>query len=442
MTVQDPYTSRSIDVLEERLVSDGNNISPNGTLIEILTLLAGHKRLILAVTGAAILVGLVYGLTLPTIYKATTKIMTPQQSPSTASLLMSQLANSGAGSLAAAASGGLGLRNPNDIYMGMLNSRPVADAIIGQFGLAATYRSKTMTDARKKLADNTELTSEKSGFIAISVTDEDRKRAAAMANSYTEELRVLTKVLAVTEASQRRIFYEDQLKHAKEDLIAAEISFQQIQQKKGLVQLDAQAKALIANLAALHTQVAAKQVEVQAIRSYSTELNPDVRLAENELSSLQAETARLEKSNHGPAVGDLDLQDVAGSGLDYLRAEHELQYRQVMFDLLLKQYDAARLDEAKNGMVVQVVEIAIPPDRKFSPHRASIVLIFAVLGLLGACSYLFVCSVAHRFAEVRPAPLAREGNLGIGQWRRVPGGAREQSPEQTQPPTTSQGVRA
>jgi len=440
MTVQDSYSSWTVDALEETPISNGDGVARYGTPIEVLKLLACHKRLILAVTGAAILVGLVYGLTLPTLYKATTKIMTPQQSPSSASLLMSQLANSGAGPLAAAASGGLGLRNPNDIYMGMLNSRPVADAIIGQFGLAKEYRTKTMSDARKKLADNTELTSEKSGFIAISVTDIDGKRAAEIANSYTEELRLLTKMLAVTEASQRRLFYEDQLKHAKEDLIAAEISFQQIQQKKGLVQLDAQAKALIANLAALHTQVAAKQVEVQAIRSYSTELNPDVRLAENELSSLQAEAARLEKSNRGPVVGDLDLQDVAGAGSDYLRAEHELQYRQIMFDLLLKQYDAARLDEAKNGIVVQVVETAIPPDRKFSPHRASIVLIFAVLGLLGACSYLFVCSVAHRLVESHPMLPARGGSFASGQGHRNSVGVHKQLAEQPQPPRTSQGA--
>src|SRR6202034_1243746 len=113
----------------------------------------------------------------------------------------------------------------------------------------------------------------------------EKKRAAAMANAYTNELRLLTKTLAVTEASQRRLFYEDQLKQAKDALILAELAFQQVQQEKGLVQLDAQAKTMIESLAALRAQVAAKQVEVQALRSYSTERNPDLELAERELAT-------------------------------------------------------------------------------------------------------------------------------------------------------------
>ena len=169
----------------------------------------------------------------------------------------------GAGSLAAVAGGGLGLKNPNDIYVGLLNSRPVADAIIQQFDLANVYHAKDMTAARKRLASYTEVVSEKNGFIAVSVTDKDKRRVAEMANAYTDELRILTKTLAVTEASQRRLFYEDQLKQAKEALFRAEVSFQQVQQSKGLVQLDAQAKAMIESLAVLRAQVAAREVEVR-----------------------------------------------------------------------------------------------------------------------------------------------------------------------------------
>ena len=253
-----------------------------------------------------------------------------------------------------------------------------------------------MTASRAALADNTKISSEKSGFIAISVTDRDKKRAADMANAYTEQLRALTQSLRVTEASQRRFFYEGQLKQAQDDLVAAELSFQQLQQKKGLVQLDAQAKATIEGLAALRAQVAAKQVEVQALRLSSTESNPDVQLAENQLSTLEAQTSQLEQRNHSSGAGELGLQDVASAGLDYLRAEHELQYQQMVFDQLLKQYDVARLDEAKEAAVIQVVESATPPDRKSSPHRILIVLAFAMLGFLGACTWLVAAGLMRR----------------------------------------------
>jgi uncharacterized protein involved in exopolysaccharide biosynthesis len=143
---------------------------------------------------------------------------------------------------------------------------------------------------------------------------------------------------------------------------------------------------MIESLAVLRAQVAAKQVEVQALRSYSTEQNPDVQLAERELTSLQAEESRLEQSNHVPGIAGLGLGNVPAAGLEYLRAAHELAYRQALFDMLLKQYDAARLDEAKEAAIIQVVEPAIVPDHKSSPHRALIVLLATFMGFFAGCT--------------------------------------------------------
>jgi uncharacterized protein involved in exopolysaccharide biosynthesis len=380
------------DTVEETEATIDDESSPEDsgtllvvTLIEVLTQAARHKRLMAIVMGAALLMGLLCSLVLPVRYTATTKIMPPQQTQSTASMLMmNQLTGVGGGSLAALAGGGL-LKNPNDIYIGLLTSRPIADAIIQKFNLAKEYHAKDMTAARKELAGNTVVTSEKDGFITISVTDKDKKRVAEMANAYTDQLRILTKALAVTEASQRRLFYEEQLKQAKEALVTAELAFQQVQQQKGLVQLDAQAKAMIEGIAALRAQVAAKQVEVQALRSYSTEQNPAVQLAERELTSLQAEETRMEQSNHVPGIAGLGLENVPAAGLEYLRAAHELAYRQAVFDILMKQYDAAKLDEAKEAAVIQVVEPGVEPDRKSYPDRPLILMLFTGAGLLTSC---------------------------------------------------------
>ena len=139
---------------------------------------------------------------------------------------------------------------------------------------------------------------------------------------------------------------------------------------------------------------------MQALRSYSTEHNPAVELAQGELASLRGETIRLEQRNHSSGFADLGLGDVPGAGMEYLRAEHELKYRQAMFDLLIKQTDAARLDEAKDAAIIQVVELAIPPDHKTDPNRTSIVLMFTVCGFLGSCLYLYVCNVIEENLEV------------------------------------------
>lgn len=385
MTTQTSYVAEAEIARSGTPVPEVQSVAYEVSLIEVLTQLAYRKWVIAKVTGVAVLVGLVLAFLLPVRYTATTKLMPPQQTQSAATLLMSQLTATGGGPLAAIAGGGLGLKNPNDIYIGLLNSRPIADAIIQRFDLAQVYRSKDMTEARKELAKYTEITSEKNGFISVSVSDKDKKRAAEMANTYTGELRNLTKTLAVTEASQRRIFYEDQLKQAKDALVSAELTFQGVQQSKGLVQLDAQAKAMIEGLAALRAQVAAKEVEVQALRSYSTERNPDLELAERELSTMQAEVSRLEQKNHTNESSEIGLQDVPSAGMEYLRADHEVRYRQALFDLLIKQYDAARLDEAKDAAIIQVVEPAIEPDRKTSPKRALIVLCFAIVGVFAGC---------------------------------------------------------
>jgi len=378
--ISEPEIEMSEESFPEDLTS-GFEVS----LIEALVQLARYKRLIAMVTGAVILLGVLYCLSLPTLFTSTTKIMTPQQTQSSAALLMSQLTNAGGGSLAAVAGGGLVLKNPNDQYLGLLSSRPVADAIIQEFGLSDEYHAKDMTAARKTLAGRTQMTTEKSGFLAVSVADRDKQRAAAIANAYTEQLRIITKTLAVTEASQRRLFYEQQLQQSREALLAAELAFQQVQQQQGLIQLDAQARAMIDSLAALRAQVAAKQVEVQALRSYATEQNPDVQLAEKELSTLEAEETNLEQHNQVPGIAGLGLGNVPAAGLEYVRAAHEVQYQQALFDMLMKQYDAAKLDESKDAAIIQVVEPAIAANQKSSPHRLLILIGFAIAGFVISC---------------------------------------------------------
>ena len=385
MTGKNSSIDEAVATMDDTFLSGAPSDGYEVSLIDVLTQLAYRKWLIAKVTGIAVLAGLVFALVQPVRYTAVTKIMPPQQTQSAASMMMSQLTSAGGGSLAALAGGGLGLKSPNDIYIGLLTSRPIADAIIQKFSLAKEYHAKDMTAARKELAGNTVATSEKNGFISVSVTDKDKKRVAEMANAYTDQLRILTKTLAVTEASQRRLFYEEQLKQAKETLLASELSFQQVQQKKGLVQLDAQAKAMIESLTALRAQVAAKQVEVQALRSYSTEQNSDVQLAERQLASLQAEAARLEQNSHSSGFTDLGMGDVPGAGMEYLRADHEVKYQQALFDLLMKQYDAAKLDESKDAAIIQVVEPAIEPDRKSSPKRGLIVSLSLFVGFFAGC---------------------------------------------------------
>jgi capsule polysaccharide export protein KpsE/RkpR len=238
-----------------------------------------------------------------------------------------------------------------------------------------------------------------------------------MANTYTEQLRALSKTISVTEASRRRLFFEEQLKSQKEVLIAAEVAFQQVQQNKGLVHLDAQANVIIGSLAALHGQIAAKEVELQALRSYSTEHNPEVQLAEREISTMQDEAAQMEHHSQPNGYSDIGLKDVPKAGLDYIRAAREEEFQRSIFEMLLRQYEGARLDEAKEAATIQVVEPAIEPDRKSSPKRAQILLLSAILGFFSGCILTLSLWCKERL-QSDPGGSKRLEDLHIALWGR------------------------
>jgi uncharacterized protein involved in exopolysaccharide biosynthesis len=162
---------------------------------------------------------------------------------------------------------------------------------------------------------------------------------------------------------------------------------------------------MIAGDAALRAQVSAKQVEVEALRSYSTEQNPDVQLREKELASLEAEESRLEQRNQAPGIGGLGLANVPSAGLEYLRTEHELQFQQALYDMLMKQYDAAKLDEGKEAAIIQVVEPAVEPDRKSSPKRTQLVVYFTFIGFLTGC---FLAILLRRMELAKSNPVFTE----------------------------------
>jgi len=237
------------------------------TLLDIATGLALRKRFIALFTLAATLLGGIVAVLLPTRYTAVTKIIPPQQAQSSAAALLSSLGTNPIGALVAGAGKDF-TKNPGDLYVGILKTRPIADALIHRFDLQKVYRDRDMTSTRKDLAGYTDIVAGKDGMISVAVEDKDKKRATDMANAYIEEARGLTKGLALTEASQRRLYYEEQLKSAKDSLATAEAEFKQAQEKSGILQVDAQARVLIEGVGALRAHIVAKEVELEALRSF------------------------------------------------------------------------------------------------------------------------------------------------------------------------------
>ncbi len=384
------------------------------SLLDLLIVLAKHKGLVLGLPLVAAVVAAIVSLLLPNVYTGTTKILPPQQSASAASALLNQLGGALGGVLGGAGGSALG-RNPNDLYVGMLKSRTVADNLISRFELGKIYDEDRLSDTRKRLEKETTIAAGRDGIIAIEVEDRDPKRAAELANAYVDELMKLTKVLAVTEASQRRLFFERQLVQSKDNLTAAEIAARQGLQKGGLAQVDAQGRSMIAVTARLRAEISVKEVQLGAMRTFAAEGNPELQRTQQELEALRRELSRVEGSSSVAAIGRGDAP--GNRGLDNLGLLRDVKYYEFLYELLAKQYELAKIDEAKDATVVQVMDRAIEPDRKSKPRMALIVSLTALVGGLLAVIWVFVKEAGER-ARQNPEQASRlEVLRGYLRWR-------------------------
>jgi uncharacterized protein involved in exopolysaccharide biosynthesis len=374
------------------------------SLLDLLIVLARRKWLIFKITISIALIALIVSLFLPKSYTAMTTVLPPQQNSSLSSTIMSQLGN--LGSLGALAGSSMGLKNPNDMYVAMFKSRTVEDAMVQRFGLMTEYRKKYMSTARKALEDHVTIEAgTKDNLIHISVDDRDPKRAAEMANAYVDEYRRLSQHLAISEAGQRRLFFEQQLEQAKDNLGNAEEALKETEQKTGMIELNSQARALIESGAALRAQLAAKEVQVQALRTYATGQNSELVQAEQELDALKAQLAKLGGNAGEPSNLIMPKGQVTQAGLEYVRKLRDVKYYETIFEILARQFELAKLDEAKEGALIQVVDPAIVPDYKSFPKRGLITIIAAVAGLFIG---IFVAFFRESIQRLRQDPAQGE----------------------------------
>lgn len=397
--------------MEDKAVRPGVLADGNTTLkhddeevnsLDLLTIIVRKKFYIV---GIPLLAGIIAGglsLLMPNIYTGTASVLPPQQSQSGSSAILGQL-----GALGGMSGSALGLKNPSDLYIGMLNSRTVADSIIERFKLQSVYDTKTLTDTRLILSSSSTIGSGKEGIIVIDVKDKDPKRAAALANGYVEELQRLTQTLAITEASRRRLFFEKQLMQSKQLLVDAEVSLKVMQEKSGLIQLNGQAEALIKSSADLRAQIASKEVALSAMQTFATGSNPEYMRARQELVGLREQLKKME-SGLNQGSGDLLVGSgrIPEAGLEYVRRVRDVKYAETIFELMSKQFEIAKLDEAKDSSIIQVLDVAIVPDKKSKPNRG--VIVVSTILFVGILTMFWIlASEFLRKMKENPAQLRR-----------------------------------
>lgn len=333
--------------------------------------LLARKGFIAALTLAGGVAGLGVGFLIPPTFTARTLILPPQQSQTSAASALGSL-----GPLAGLAGGLTGMRSPAEQYISLMGSATITDKMVDRFKLMEVYDKEYRSDTRKKLASAVLFTTgKKDSLITIEVEDKDPKRAADMANAYVEYLRWMTNNLAVTEAQQRRVFFEQKLGEAKANLTKAQIDLQ----SSGFngAALKAEPRAAAEGYARLKAEITAAEVKYQAMRRILADTAPELGQQQAILSTLRAELSKLEARQEQPA------QDA-----DYIARYREYKYQETLFELYARQFELARADESREGGLIQVVDVATPPDKKSKPKRAYFAVGGAVAALVLACLHV------------------------------------------------------
>lgn len=343
----------------------------------------------------------------PPTYTAKTQFLPPQQQQSAAASMLASL-----GSLGGLA-GTVGvIKNPTDQFLAYVKSVTLQDALIERFKLLERYQERTKTDTRLALSGNVRAASGKDGLISIEVDDIDPKFAAELANAHVEELEKLLAKLATTEAQQRRLFFEKQLLQAKDKLVQSEMALKATG-VSGHV-LKSNPASAVAVVAGLQASVTAQEVKLGTMRGYLAETAPDFKQALSELANLRSQLAKQEKDS--PLSGGK-----SSSEGDYVAKYREFKYHETLFDLFSKQFELAKVDEAREGAVIQILDAAQTPERKSKPKKelmAFVSFLVAEFALL-----LFVIAKLMFVGMGRNAESAQKLFFIKESWRRAIGKA-------------------
>ncbi len=338
------------------------------------------RKATLCALAVAILGGLCSLLMKP-YYTASASFLPPSGGLSSgAAAMLSQLSSAGGG-LGSSLLGGV--KSNADLYSSMLKSHTVATKMVNYFHLKDVYKVKKESLAEKTLASHTEIViGTKDGVVTVKVTDPDPVRARDMANGYLQALREMSYGMALSDSSQQRLFYEDRLRREKDALSNAEVALKENEEKSGLVAPAGQTASQLQIIAQLRLQAESKQTELASLRQTEAEENPNVQQVKGELSSLHAQIDQLQSGKEGKGINSFSTAQVPGLTLDYVRLEREVKYHQTLFEIIAKQYEAARLSEA-NDPPLQVLDHAFTPDTKAGPHGSIIAIVCFMFGFVG-----------------------------------------------------------
>jgi tyrosine-protein kinase Etk/Wzc len=358
-------------------IKDDDEIS----LLDLLQVIVDNLRLLVLGPLVCGFAALGFSFTIAPTYTAKTQFLPPQQQQSSAASMLASL-----GALGGLAGAATGLKSPADQYIAFMKSVSVQDARIERFKLIEKYEAKLKIDARMALTGSVRIASGKDGLISVEVDDKDPKFAADLANAHVEELRNLLSRLAVTESQQRRMFFEKQLQISKENFIKADLALKSSGINSSV--LKSNPASAVEAVARIKAGISVQEVKLGTMRNYLTESAPDFKQALSELASLRSQLTKAEK------------EEPASQGTsDYVARYREFKYQETMFELFAKQFELAKVDESREGAVIQVLDIAEPPERKTKPKKAMITILAILASGFALLLFVFIRNALKSAAQ-------------------------------------------
>ena len=376
--------------------AESADAQPQISLVDLAVALGEEKKILFGVPLVITIAAIFYSLSLPVLFTARTVVLPPQQQQgSTLGAIASLGAMIGVG-------GGLGgtAKSQEEMYLGLLRSETLGNAVVARLDLVKKYEARNAEAARLILLGSTKFTSEKgTGFLLIEADNADPAFAAVLANTHVSELHNMLGRIAVTEAQQRRMFLETALGVTKTKLAEAEVTLRSLQGSSGVLSVEALAKGAIQTATELRAQIAQREVRLSSLLSYSTPQNLEVQRNRTEIASLRSQLAKIEEGGGTPA-------SVKGKGMDAVNAFREVKYQEAVMEALVRQFELAKAEEAKDGPLLQQVDVAVPPEKKSKPRRSVIVLSAGFGGLMLGILLAFLRR-SWRLAQANPESSAK-----------------------------------
>jgi tyrosine-protein kinase Etk/Wzc len=380
-------------------INSQNEFDEEINLLDYWHVIKKRRWVVIYLFLASVISAAIISLLMTPIYQAKATLMPVESSQGRFAAALGSLQN--IPFVGGAVGGALG-KTATDKLVSILNSRTVAEETISKLDLIKvifkeqwdekkgqwkTEEPPTMQDTLRILQKGmVKVTDDRKGLISITVEDESPKLAAAIANEYTVALQDFLNVNAISLAKRNRIFLEKQLELTKSDLQKAEEDLKTYQTKKKVVAMDAQSEAAIKALADLKAQVIAREVQLGAFREFATNANPDVKRMEDELRELRLQLKRLETGSKNPHSDDsigaiITLNEAPTVGLGYSRLKRDALIQEKVFELLTQQYELARIEEGKDDITFQVIDPAVPPEKRIKPRRTLNVILAGIASL-------------------------------------------------------------